>query len=148
MVPAGRELVRLAPTKLRPPLVEGRTERRDRIDALLDKGKRITLVVAPAGYGKTVAVAQWAERATAPVAWLTIDAHDRPAERFWRYVAAAFGSAVPTLGDETIQSLDDWGPRGSRSSRPCSLSWVRSATRWCSFWTTFIWSPTTPRWTS
>ena len=34
------------------------------------------------------------------------------AERFWRYVAAAFGSAVPGLGDETIRSLDEWGPEG------------------------------------
>ena len=89
---------RLVPTKLRPPVVDARIRRRDRVDRLLDEGKRITLVVAPAGYGKTVAVAQWAEHVATPVAWLTIDAHDRPSERFWSYVAAALGAAIPGLG--------------------------------------------------
>jgi ATP/maltotriose-dependent transcriptional regulator MalT len=105
-------VVRLAPTKLRPPLVDARIKRRDRIDTLLAGGQQITLVVGPAGYGKTTAVAQWSERVSAPLAWLTIDSHDGTAERFWRYTAAALRSADPMLGDETIRSLDEWGPEG------------------------------------
>jgi LuxR family maltose regulon positive regulatory protein len=97
---------------LRPPAIAARVQPRPRISALLDGDTRIVAVVGPAGYGKTVAVAQWAETAGIPVAWLTIDPHDRPAARFWRYVAAALSTAVPTLGDETIRSLDEWGPEG------------------------------------
>ena len=48
-----------------------------------------------------------------PVAWFTIDEQDRPAGRFWRYVAAAFGRAVPNLGDETTGAIDEWAVDGT-----------------------------------
>src|SRR5262249_4737334 len=78
----------------------------------LDRG--LVLVCAPAGYGKTVAVADWARRGGRPVAWLSLDAGDNDPVRFWRYVVAAVGPArpgaagrlLPLFGPPPPSSLD------------------------------------------
>jgi LuxR family maltose regulon positive regulatory protein len=49
----------------------------------------LTLVCAPAGFGKTSVLAEWARSSQRPVAWLSLDAGDSDPARFWRYVAAA-----------------------------------------------------------
>jgi len=96
----GGELLstKLAPPRLRAPLVtrRGLTER---LDAGLDR--RLTLVCAPAGSGKTTLVAGWlAERGAAggPAhAWVSLEPEDDDPARFWRYVLAAaegFGASV------------------------------------------------------
>lgn len=58
----------------------------------------LTLVHAPAGYGKTALLSAWraAEPASA-AAWLALDTTDNTPARFWRYCAAALHSARPTL---------------------------------------------------
>jgi len=53
----------------------------------------LTLVCAPAGFGKTMLLAEWARRTGRPVAWLSLDAADNDPVRFWRHVAAALGGA-------------------------------------------------------
>jgi len=55
----------------------------------------LTVVCAPAGFGKTVVLADWARRSGRPVAWLSLDTGDNDPVRFWRHVAAALGSARP-----------------------------------------------------
>ena len=104
--------VPLAPTKIRPPVTDERSTRRSRVDTLLDNGARVTLLIAPAGYGKTTAVAQWVQQRSQPVAWFTIDVFDDSPPRFWRYVAAALRRAVPEVGDETLGAIDDWALSG------------------------------------
>ncbi|WP_227519950.1 LuxR C-terminal-related transcriptional regulator [Mangrovitalea sediminis] len=52
-------------------------------------GKRITTVIAPAGYGKTTLVNQWCEQDGGTIAWLSLDAGDDEPRRFWQYVAGA-----------------------------------------------------------
>ena len=49
----------------------------------------LTLVCAPAGFGKTSVLAEWARGRPEPVAWLSLDHGDSDPARFWRYVAAA-----------------------------------------------------------
>ncbi len=105
--------VRLVPTKIRPPALGEGLAPRARIGELIDSAARLTAVIAPAGYGKTVAVAQWASGRSEPVAWLTIDEQDRPAGRFWQYVAAAFSRAAPEIGDETIGAISEWAVDGT-----------------------------------
>lgn len=56
---------------------------------------RLTLVVAPAGYGKTSLVAFWARHLKNPPAWLSLNEADAPAGRFWRYVSHALDAASP-----------------------------------------------------
>jgi LuxR family maltose regulon positive regulatory protein len=55
------------------------------------------LVCAPAGFGKTALLADWARGDGRPVAWLGLDAGDSDPARFWRYVVAALEGARPGL---------------------------------------------------
>jgi LuxR family maltose regulon positive regulatory protein len=55
----------------------------------------LTLVCAPAGFGKTSLLGDWARRSRQPVAWLSLDAGDSDPARFWRYVAAALDETRP-----------------------------------------------------
>src|SRR5580693_9219313 len=55
------------------------------------------LVCAPAGFGKTALLADWARGGGRPVAWLGLDGDDSDPVRFWRYVLAALDRARPGL---------------------------------------------------
>lgn len=71
--------------------------------ARLDKGleRHLTLVLAPAGSGKSTLVSSWAARHLqqngTPVAWLSLDTGDNDPIRFWRYLIAACEALYPTL---------------------------------------------------
>jgi LuxR family maltose regulon positive regulatory protein len=68
------------------------------LDATLDPATRLTLVSAPPGYGKSVAVAHWVAAGGAPAAWLTLsDAHDDPA-RLAADLLSALDGARPGSG--------------------------------------------------
>ncbi|MBN1815520.1 MAG: AAA family ATPase, partial [Anaerolineae bacterium] len=71
-----------------------------RLDAGLQKGHRLFLVVAPAGYGKTTLVTDWLDKVGLPSAWLSLDEADSDPLRFFTYVAAALQKA---LGPELAQ---------------------------------------------
>ena len=58
----------------------------------------LVLVCAPAGYGKTVLLADWARRREQPSAWLSLDPGDNDPARFWRYAVAALDRAHPGIG--------------------------------------------------
>jgi LuxR family maltose regulon positive regulatory protein len=51
--------------------------------------RKLTLLAAPAGYGKTTLLTEWAASLAHPIAWLTCDAADVSPPRFWRYVIGA-----------------------------------------------------------
>lgn len=86
----------LVGTKLRAP-VEFRDHRERprlsaKLDAALEDRTRLTLLSAPPGYGKTVAVAGWLAARRMTCAWLSLDPADNDFARFVRYLAAALGS--------------------------------------------------------
>ena len=93
---------------------------RPRLTARLDEGlaRGLILVCAPAGYGKTVLLANWVRRSGQPVAWLSLDAGDNDPARFWRHAAAALDRARPGIAqpgdDEALLVLDDYHVIGSR----------------------------------
>ncbi len=58
----------------------------------------VTLVAAPAGFGKTTAVAAWAATLDQPVAWLALDEADNDPPRFLRYLVAALQRIDPAVG--------------------------------------------------
>lgn len=77
------------------------------LDEGLCLGRRLTLVSAPAGFGKTTLVRQWVDSLDRPAAWLWLeDGDDNPA-CLVAYLAAALGYDVaPSLEpNETIQDL-------------------------------------------
>ena len=71
---------------------------RARLDAILDEAwdHRVTLILAPAGSGKTTAVVEFARRAPAPLAWVTCSGVDSEAS-FVAHVNAALDQIVPGL---------------------------------------------------
>ncbi len=84
---------------------------RPRLAALLDQGsrRRVTLVSAPAGSGKTVACAAWAASAGRRVIWLSLDEADR-AEWFWSYVWTGLKRGQCAPGD-VLRTLEDCAPQ-------------------------------------
>lgn len=98
----------LVPTRLEPPLPGTTWIWRERLMAGLGPAprSRLTLVVAPAGFGKSTLVAQWLRGAAgAPVAWLTLDEHDQGGLTFLAYVAAAVERAAPGALEAALQLL-------------------------------------------
>ena len=91
----------LVPTKLTAPQPRAAWVRRERLLAQLDQAPdaRMTLVVAPAGFGKSTLVAQWLLGDDAPrpasVAWLTLDEHDQDSLQVLAYMAGAIARAAP-----------------------------------------------------
>jgi LuxR family maltose regulon positive regulatory protein len=69
----------------------------DQLDDGLERG--LILACAPAGYGKTALLADWARRGRRPVAWLSLEVADNDPARFWRYVIAALDRACPGVGE-------------------------------------------------
>src|SRR5262249_59990410 len=67
-------------------------------------GGGLPVVRAPAGFGKTTMLGDWARRSHRPAAWLSLDAGDNDPARFWRYVAAALARARPGI-DEPVVAL-------------------------------------------
>ena len=65
----------------------------------------LTLVSAPAGFGKTTLVAAWAQQQPLPVGWLSLDAGDNDPNRFLAYLIAALQTAEPNLGRELRAAL-------------------------------------------
>lgn len=100
----------LLTTKFLRPAPDLRAVHRER---LLDRlgaraQKRLNLVVAPAGYGKTTLVNQWCEQSGLPVAWLALDEHDNEPRRFWQYVVGAFSHSGKTGLDECKQQFGSY----------------------------------------
>ena len=97
----------LAEGKLVPPRVRRAMVDRPRILRALDAGAgtALTLVGAPAGYGKTTAVRNWCATQDAGLAWVTLDAGDNDPSRLWTYVATAVDRVRPGLGRPAFDRL-------------------------------------------
>ena len=97
----------LLATKLLVPAVGPEVLPRSRVDARLAEAarRRVTVVAAPAGFGKTTAVAAWVTGSALPIAWLTLDESDNELGRFLSYVVGAVRRRSPQLGAEALQQL-------------------------------------------
>jgi LuxR family maltose regulon positive regulatory protein len=100
----------LLATKLHVPRPQPGFVPRPRLVQALGEGlaRGRALVCAPAGFGKTALLADWARGDGRPVAWLGLDGGDSDPARFWRYAVAALDRARPGLAGRV-------GPPPSRS---------------------------------
>lgn len=80
---------------------------RPRLLAALDEAAdgQVTLVSAPAGYGKTLLLAEWAGQWPALTAWVSLDEDDNADRRFWTAVLAALGSCAAVPADNALHDL-------------------------------------------
>lgn len=70
-----------------------------------NNGQRLTLISAPAGFGKTTLVSEWIPHSAHCVPWVSLDAHDNDPVRFWTYVIAALQKLKIDLGASALALL-------------------------------------------
>jgi LuxR family maltose regulon positive regulatory protein len=100
----------LLETKLHVPRRRRELIVRPRLSERLSRGaaSALTLLSAPAGFGKTTLLTDWVPAARArgrAVAWLSLDLRDNDPATFWTYVVAALQTAVPGLGAGALALL-------------------------------------------
>src|SRR5207248_5746408 len=85
---------------------------RPRLIARLNEGlhRKLTLIAAPAGFGKTTLVSAWVAGCGRPVAWLSLDAGDNDPARFLTYLVVALRTIAPTIGDGVLGVLESPQP--------------------------------------
>jgi LuxR family maltose regulon positive regulatory protein len=102
-------MVTLLATKFYFPSARTNLVSRPRLLERLNEGFRgpLTLIAAPAGYGKTTLMGEWrAEQGREmPVAWLSLDKGDNDPARFWFYLISALDYLHPGLGGDSIMLL-------------------------------------------
>ena len=103
---AGRSAFDLVTSKLHPPLIRPGTVRHSSLIERLARAdpRQIVSVVAPAGYGKTTLLSQWAERNGQAFAWVSVDEGDNDPKVLLRYVAEAL-DAVEPIGERVFDAL-------------------------------------------
>lgn len=94
-------------TKLTPPSAHASIVSRGRLLAKLDAGlaRKLTLISAPAGFGKTTLISEWLATGDEPVAWVSLDDGDNEPTRFWRYLISACRRFDETLGRSALIAL-------------------------------------------
>jgi LuxR family maltose regulon positive regulatory protein len=87
----------------------------------LDEGVsgKLTLVCAPAGFGKTTLLSEWVLRSESPVGWLSLDGRDNDPTRFLSYVVTAIQTVVADTGEDALSLL--------RSPQPVPIQVVLTA---------------------
>jgi LuxR family maltose regulon positive regulatory protein len=113
----------LLKTKVRVPQLRPGTVPRTRLLERFNTciGCNLVLVSAPAGFGKTTLVAQWAyeNQPQRPVAWVSLDESDNDPVRFWSYLVHALQSLFPSTGKVSLSLL--------HSSQPAPIEPVLTA---------------------
>jgi LuxR family transcriptional regulator, maltose regulon positive regulatory protein len=94
-------------TKLHPPPISADLIARPRLIQLLDEGRHraITLISAPAGYGKSILASQWLESRGAPRVWFSLDENDNDIRLFLTYVLEGIAKAFPAEALKTRSLL-------------------------------------------
>jgi LuxR family maltose regulon positive regulatory protein len=95
-----------------PPKVVSRPRLLEILNEGLLTGRAITLVSAPAGFGKTTLIAEWIASSRRPAVWLSLDESDHDLARFLIYLISALQTISPQTGTELLDVL------GSLQSSP------------------------------
>ena len=88
---------------LRPRLIE-------RLNEGLSSGRKLTLISASAGFGKTTLVSEWVAGCERPVAWLSLDEGDNDPTRFLTYLVAALQTIAANIGEGVLGALQSPQP--------------------------------------
>src|SRR5215210_200010 len=94
-------------TKLYVPPPQPRVVRRHRLIERLNEGlhRKLTLISAPAGFGKTTLIGEWVAGCERQAAWLSLDEGDNDPTRFLSYLVAALQMIAPNIGEGVLGAL-------------------------------------------
>jgi LuxR family maltose regulon positive regulatory protein len=97
----------LLSTKFNVPSTRADVVVRPRLLERLDKGSKgkLTLISAPAGYGKTTLLGEWVLRSDLPVGWLSLDGGDNDSTTFFSYLISALQTVEPDIVEGILWSL-------------------------------------------
>src|SRR5512134_520268 len=104
----------LLQTNITIPLLPAEFVHRHRLTERISQGVKdsLTLISAPAGFGKTNLLIEWAAETKSHVAWLTIDEEDNNPSRFFSYLIGAIQAVHPGLGEEALDFIQSAQSRG------------------------------------
>src|SRR5437588_5458158 len=99
-------------TKLYLPRLRPNVVFRPRLLERLNEGvhRKLTLISAPVGFGKTTLVSEWVEGIERPTAWLSLDEGDNDPTRFLTYLVAALQTIAATIGQGVLGVLQSPQP--------------------------------------
>ncbi|HET7088843.1 MAG TPA: LuxR family transcriptional regulator, partial [Anaerolineae bacterium] len=104
-------------TKLYTPPPRPKLVLRPRLIERLNEGLhgKLTLICAPAGFGKTTLVSEWVASCGRPVAWLSLDEEDNDPTRFLVYLVAALQTIAANIGAGVLGVLQSPQPPPTES---------------------------------
>jgi len=102
----------LLTTKLYIPPIRPDRVPRPRLIERLNEGlhRKLTLLSAPAGFGKTTLLSEWTRQSALPVAWVSLDVGDSDPARFWAYFIAALQTIHQSVGEPALAALQSPQP--------------------------------------
>jgi LuxR family transcriptional regulator, maltose regulon positive regulatory protein len=82
----------------------------DRLNESLTTGRKLTLISAPAGFGKTTLVSEWVVGCDRPIAWLSLDEGDNDPVLFISYLVAALQTIKVGIGEGPLAAIQSLQP--------------------------------------
>lgn len=102
--------MQLLKTKFHIPRINtGSTVSRERLRRQIGDTSPLVLISAPAGYGKTTLLSEWAEESKSPVGWVSLEQSEDNPELFWRYFLTAVVSASGGCGEHALEQIRSAG---------------------------------------
>jgi LuxR family maltose regulon positive regulatory protein len=138
----------LVESKLHPPPARpGIVARTGLVERLVaSDGVPVVCVVAPAGYGKTTLLAQWAQHTPHRVAWVSVDQRDNDPAVLLTYLAVALDRLEP-IDPRIVRGLAGPGASIVGAVGRLAAAMAGMPDRWLWSWTTWSCSRTSRRWT-
>ncbi len=120
----------LLATKLFIPPLHSETVYRSALVARINDSleRKITLISAPAGFGKTTLLSDWIRTCNYPVSWVSLDRDDNDVNRFWSYFITSINRVHEDIGISLLANLQSQLPPSSNEILTGLINEITSST--------------------